>query len=175
MAFPVARIGAQKNPCVCPFQKWSLRASVFQSLKTFIWIRTLVFTTGFLQQRLALTANIVRVQVACHEKWFQSFVYSLIDKNWVTEPHWCCDTPVAKIKVLDVQIQMFVFSHHQSVAPHAMFMVPPRFYRPAWGTCVLPSPSSTRQWLCTARQRMLITWQPPVGKVMIESNHTKSN
>jgi len=63
MAFLVARVSAQ-DPCVHPFKKWPLRASVFMSLKTKIGIRTFVFTTGILQQRMALTADTVRVQVA---------------------------------------------------------------------------------------------------------------
>jgi len=53
MAFMVARISVPKYPCVHPFQKRPLRASVFKSLKTNIWIRTsetLVFTTGFLKR-----------------------------------------------------------------------------------------------------------------------------
>ena len=33
MAFLVARIGAQDDPCVHPFQKWPLRASVFRVTK----------------------------------------------------------------------------------------------------------------------------------------------
>ena len=49
MAFLVARISAPKEPCVHPFQKRPLRASVFKSLKNSIWIqtsKTFIFTTG---------------------------------------------------------------------------------------------------------------------------------
>ena len=62
-----ARISAKNDPCVHPFQKWTLRAYVFKSLKTNIWIQiseTLGFTTKGLQQRTAGTADTVRVQVA---------------------------------------------------------------------------------------------------------------
>jgi len=50
MAFVVARISAPKDPFVHPFQKWPLPvcASVFESLKTNIWIQTFVFNTGVL-------------------------------------------------------------------------------------------------------------------------------
>jgi len=61
LAFLVARIGAQnKCPCVHPFQEWPLYAFVFKSLKTNIWIRTSdtsIFSTGFLQQRMALNVD----------------------------------------------------------------------------------------------------------------------
>jgi len=47
-----------------PFQKWPLHAPVFKSLKTNIWIQTLVFTTRVVKQRMAFTADAVKVQVA---------------------------------------------------------------------------------------------------------------
>jgi len=53
MAFLVACIRAKKDPCLHLFEKPSLRASVFKSLKTKIWIQsseTLVFATRFLRQ-----------------------------------------------------------------------------------------------------------------------------
>jgi len=85
MALLVARIGAPKDPYMHQFQKWPLRASVFKSLKTNMWIRTLGFTTGVLQQRMAQT------------EWL---VYG------------SCKPPVVRIwtEVSDVRIHMLVFS-----------------------------------------------------------------
>ena len=64
MAFLVARIGAQKGPCVHLFQKWPLHASVFRVTKTQHLDPKLWFNTDFLQQRMALAADTMRVQVA---------------------------------------------------------------------------------------------------------------
>ena len=66
MAFLVACISVQNDPCMNLFQKWPLRASVFQSLNTNIRIRTsetLVFTTGVLQQRMTRALNAYTVRV----------------------------------------------------------------------------------------------------------------
>ena len=57
MAFLVARIGVPKDPGVHPFQKWSLRASVFKVIKNqhldpniTLEFETWGFTTGFEQK-----------------------------------------------------------------------------------------------------------------------------
>jgi len=112
MAFLVASISAQKDPCVHPFQKLPLRASVFNSIKTKIWIRTLVFTTAFLKQRMALTADTVRVQVAreiipvdCIPPHRQRLNY---------RPYDCCKNPVVKIKVSDAPTHMLVLSESEN-------------------------------------------------------------
>jgi len=58
----VAHISVQQDFCVHLLQKWPLRAFVFKSPKTNVWIWTLCSTKGVLQQRMT-TTNTVRVQV----------------------------------------------------------------------------------------------------------------
>jgi len=132
MAFLVARIIAQKDPCVHPFQKWTLRASVFESVKTNIWIRTLVFTNGFLQQRMAPPTPL---GFRLHAEWFWLIIYPIIDKDWIMEPYRCCRTSVVKTKVSVVRIQMLVFTNSENRCMQGLFLK--RMHaRGFWGTDV---------------------------------------
>jgi len=114
MAFLFVHIGAQKYPCVHPFQKWPLRASVFKSLKTNIWIRTfeiLVFKTGFLPvSNPCLWGGVQPTGTISHATW--TLTVSAVGAML------CCKTQVVKVKV---RVQTLVFSHMKTDACKGYF------------------------------------------------------
>jgi len=118
------------------------RFSLLKSLKTNIWMRTLVFTTEFLQSRMALTADTVRVKVAwgmvpvdCippHRQgldnrtlWLLIYLqtvtlqYNLIDRKQSLEFSPCrlCPTRIAQGKLIHERTIWLTFWTSQSNSP----------------------------------------------------------